>query len=264
MKRMVCILLSTVLLLSLCGVSAAQQGRVYINDVSASAGDTVTVRVMTENVTACCGGSFTIVYDNDLLALDSCEKGSAMNGISPYINTSYAENKIRITWMSGNTLTNGSICALAFRVKDTAASSAYVKVEELKLSDINGDGIAASSESGYVVIGKGSLAVTDVSLFDFENRKISTITAGSNTVRAEIHNTLSVEAKPLMICALYKNGKIVSTVTKAAEGSVGRNETVAVENVVNVPVGKGYRLTVTVWDGVLNIEPLKNISFAGE
>lgn len=262
--KIICILLSAVLLFSLSGVSASQQGRIYINDISASAGDTITVSVMMENVEACCGGSFNIVYDNDLLELNSCVKGSAMNGISPYISTTYAENKIRITWMSSNTIINGSMCDIEFKIKDTATSSAYVQIEELKLSDINGESITATSEDGYVVIGKGSLVVTDVSLFDFENAQISNLVAGSNKVKTEIHNTLSVDAKPLIIYALYKNNKISSVSVKAAGNTIGRNETVTIENVVNVPMGSEYKLTVIVWDGILNIKPIKNISFASE
>lgn len=264
MKKIICVLLSIMLLFSLGGISAAQQGRIYINDISASAGDTVTISVMMENVEACCGGSFNIVYDDDLLELNSCVKGSAMNGISPYINTAYAENKIRITWMSSNTIIKGSICNMEFKVKDTADSSAYVQIEELKLSDINGESITAMSEDGYVVIGKGSLAVTDVSLFDFENTQISSLAAGSNKVKTEIHNTLSVDAKPLIIYVLYKNDKISSVSVKAAGNTIGRNETVTIENVVNVSMESGYKLTVIVWDGILNIKPIKNISFDSE
>ena len=123
---------------------------------------------------------------------------------------------------------------------------------------------SATTEDGYVVIGKGSLVVTDVSLFDFENAQISNLVAGSNKVKTEIHNTLSVNAKPLIIYALYRNNKMVSVSMKSAPNAIGRNETTTVENVINVPMGKGYKLTVIVWDGILNIKSIKNISFASE
>ena len=264
MKRIICVILSTVLLFSLSSVSASQQGRIYINDVSASEGDTITVSVMTEYTESCCGGSFNIVYDNSLLELNSCTKGTAMEGITPYINTAYTENTLRITWMSSNTVRDGSICDIEFRVKDTADLSAYIKIEELKLSDINGESIQASTKDGCVIIGKGSLTVTDVSLFDFENNRINFLTAGSNKIRTEIHNTLSVDVKPLIIYALSKDNKPVSVSIKSSENTIGKNETVTIENIINVPVANECKLTVVVWDGVLNIRSVKNISFASE
>lgn len=264
MKKIICIILSTMLCFFVSAVSASSQGRVYVSDISAQAGDSVTISVMTENVEGCCGGSFNVVYDNDLLELISCTKGTGMNGITPYIRTDYAENKVRITWMSSNMIIDGSICDIGFKVKDTADSSAYIQIEELKLSDINGESIVAIPEDGAVIIGKGSLAVTNISLFDFENTKNSILVAGSNKVRTEIRNTLSVEAKPLIIYALYKNNEMASVSIKAAPKNVGKNETVTIENVVNVPMAKGYKLNVIVWDGILNIKPIKNVSFAGE
>ncbi len=264
MKKFICIILCAAALLSLGVLSASGQGRVYVNDLSAQAGETVTVSVMTEYVDACCGGSFNIVYDNTLLELVSCVKGSAMEGITPYMNTDYAENKIRVTWMTGNTVSDGSLCDVQFKVKDSATAPAYVRIEELKLSDIDGTSISAEVSGGYVLIGGGSLSVTDVSLFDYRNEPLEAPVAGSNKVVTEVHNTLSIEAKPLVICALYKNGELKSSSVTASETSVGLNETVTLESVVNVPMASGYELRVVVYDGVLNLEPLTTVVFGGE
>lgn len=263
MKKLVSLFLGIIFCFSL-QVFASEQGRIYINDISANPGDTVTVQVMAEAIKGCSGGSFNVVYDHTLLELISCTKGSAMEGINPYINPQYSENTIRFTWMTVNVMTDGSVCDIQFRVKEDATSSAFVKIEALKLGDINGNSIVCDTSDGYVVIGKGSLVVTDVSLFDYSGKEISTIIAGSNKVQTEIHNTLPVTAKPLIAYVLYRDDKITSVKVKNADKAIGMNETVTAEQVVNVPMAKGYRLNVIVWDGILNINPIKNISFAGE
>lgn len=263
MKRFLCIALCVVLVLALNSAFASDQARVYINDISASAGDTVTVRVMAERVSACSGGSLNVVYDPESLELISCEKGEAMEGVSPFISSTYDVDTLRMTWMTSGTIRDGSLCDIVFQVKDSALRSLSVKLEELKLSDVDGNPISASVTDGWIVLGAGSVNVTGMSLLDYNNAQIETLIPGSNKVRTELHNTMSVPVEPFVVYTLYKNNELYSTDVRSAGKTVGRNETVTIEQAVNVPMAKNVSLTVTVWDGVLNVEPIQRASFAG-
>lgn len=264
MKRLICILLGAVALFSLNGAFASDQARVFINDISASAGDTVTVSVMAERASACSGGSFNVVYDSEALELVSCVKGDAMEGVAPLINTSYAEDTLRVTWMTSGSLRDGSLCDVVFRLRDGADHSLPLRLEELKLSDVNGNPVSASASGGWIVVGAGSVDVTDLSLLDYSGARIESPGPGSNRVRAEIHNTLGIPVEPVVVCTLYKNNEVVSSVVKSAGKAVGTNETATIEQVVNVPMARNIGMTVTVWDGVLNLAPIYSVSFAGE
>jgi len=263
MKKFISILLCIMLCFS--GyVFAAADGKIYINDVTAEASGEVMVSVMSEYITNLSGGSLSIVYDNKMLELISCTKGSAMEGISPYINSSYNENTIRVVWMTSGTVGQGSVCDIVFKVKEGASGSAFVNLEDVKLSDINGDAITADIKSGNVIVGKGSLEVTDARIFDYAGNPSDYLLSGSNKINTEIHNTLKTSVTPLIIYALYQEGKLVSASVKPAKKAIGENETVTVENVVNVPYGTDLMLKAVVWDGILNVKPVKIITFVSE
>lgn len=119
----------------------------------AVSGDEITVTAEAENTQNISGGSFNLVYDNEKLEIVSSTAGDAIKSFTKQINTSYAANKIRLTWAGFSPMTkDGTLMTVVFKVKDGVLASADFGMEKISISDSSGLPIAFSVSNASVEI----------------------------------------------------------------------------------------------------------------
>ena len=91
------------------------------------------------------GGSFNVVYDNTTCTFVDYEESEALQESLYIVNPEYAENKIRVTIASGEALANDAPI-IVFRFSTSDGATAMISVENVRLSDENGNIIIFDNE----------------------------------------------------------------------------------------------------------------------
>lgn len=139
-------MLSIVFCMFVFNVQAESEENRFI--VATSVDDNVaTISITYEQVTNMCGGSFSFVYDASNLLFLGYEAGNEIKDITHFVNENYAENKIRVNWVSTTAFpTSGDLFTLKFSLLSDEFGEADISLEKLKVADSNGDKLDVSYE----------------------------------------------------------------------------------------------------------------------
>ena len=126
--------------------------------------ETVQIPVNIDNATGVAGFQFTIVFDNNVLNATGAITGSLTNGWTILANVN-TQGQIQVGGFSSNPITSGSgsLCILQFNVVGTPASSTNLNFSVSKLTNLNAQQIAHSTQNGtfhingYSITGKVTL-----------------------------------------------------------------------------------------------------------
>jgi len=154
MKRIICILLCCVLLLSLFpfGVIAVSQTMITVSSASANRGDTVNVKVNISSGSGMQACDFELYYDADVLEVISATKGDNLTS-SPIINTSIL-GKIVFSYAATSSMTSSAtMLNIQFKIKAGAEyGQSDLTLNCKDLSDGNFNDIEHSVKNGYVIV----------------------------------------------------------------------------------------------------------------
>ena len=115
MKKIV-LIISVIFSLLICTVSA-ENIDVRVEATPTVLGDDVSVSVEYTDNTDMCGGSFNFVYDKTKLELIGVEEGEEIKNITHFINKSYADDTVRMNWVSTMPLpTEGILATVKFKL----------------------------------------------------------------------------------------------------------------------------------------------------
>ena len=140
MKRILCVLLITVLLL--CAMS--------VTVLAAERGDTATVSFSVSNHPGLSDFSISIVYDHNALELTDLSAGSLTGSGVPMPNVSGD----MFAWMNTENVSgSGTLCVATFKVKDTAAKGTYSVSASVNSSyNAAGDTVQLSVSGGSITV----------------------------------------------------------------------------------------------------------------
>lgn len=154
MKRLICFLLSCILVLSLfpCGVIAASQTMLTVSSASANRGDIVNVKVNISSGSGMQACDFELYYDTTVLEIVSATKGDNLKA-SPIINTSILGKIIFSYAATSATTTAGTLLNVQFKIKtDAAYGQSNLNLNCKDLSDGSFNDIDYSVKSGNITV----------------------------------------------------------------------------------------------------------------
>ena len=102
---------------------------------------------ITEN-SGICGGSFNLIYDPGKLCIADANVGELLSGTSCMINPNYKSDALRIVWASVGELSDeGELVNIKFDVLENASGNTEFLLDNLKLTDFNGERIECVNSS---------------------------------------------------------------------------------------------------------------------
>jgi len=149
---------------------------------SVKKGDTVDVTVKLSDSQNMYDGNFIITYDNTVLQLTGNSIGNSLTGQNPTLNTTFAANKIKLSYAGVEAVFNGDMLTLTFEVISDSKTNANVEITEVNMYDILGKGIEVTKVNSPC-----SIAITKS---DFIN---PTLTFADNTLTLNKNSASSVK-----------------------------------------------------------------------
>ena len=113
-------------------------------------GETVDILIKYNDNTDMCGGSFNFVYDKTKLEVLSIEEGEIIKNTTHFVNQNYADNVIRVNWVSTTELPeNGQLIEIKFKLLDKGFVKDNISIDSLKVADGDGKKLVAEYEVIY-------------------------------------------------------------------------------------------------------------------
>ena len=135
-KKLLALLLAAVMLFSLLPVTAAENTALAVNVASTAApGEALTLTVSLPDGTDAVGGSFELTYDPVAVELATATAGTILKNCSVNLNSTYASDRIRLTFDGEDTLPGGILLTAVFRVRQDASGTVAFAAEKCKLMD---------------------------------------------------------------------------------------------------------------------------------
>ncbi len=106
---------------------------------SAKKGDLIDVVVKLSNSQNMYDGNFVITYDNEVLKLKGNSIGSSLTNQNPTLNTTHAQNKIKLSYAGTNVVSNGNMLSLTFEVISDSKTSTNIEISEVNMYNISGN-----------------------------------------------------------------------------------------------------------------------------
>ncbi len=164
LTKVLTLLMTVVILISVCVVSfASSTMKVTATDVSAKAGEEITINVNLDDNVGVAILRVTVEYDASVLTLKKCVKGEAAKSFdSSMLSTS--DNPVVLSCQmnppedeanaeEANNKTNGNLLTFTFTTSSDVKAGAYpITVKVAKCFDINDDKVDCIAESASVVI----------------------------------------------------------------------------------------------------------------
>lgn len=171
-KRILSILLTMCLLLGAVPVSAdaASGPRIYVSDVTVTAGNYVTVYLRADNLVNVAAAEVDVYYDATALTLSSTSNGSLLSGAMSSLNKD-EPGHIKLTAMTMTGISgSGYLFSMYFRAESTATPGKYPITLALgTFLDTNFKPIAPEGANGSVTVTKPVLTET-FSLYRYLNK----------------------------------------------------------------------------------------------
>jgi len=147
MKKILCFVL-TVLCFSLTVVaegSTVEAVKISVNTVAADG--KVAVEISYKSDGQMSAGNMDIVYNSNLLKLESYETGEDISNITHFVNENYADDTIRFNWASISPLgKNGDMMKLEFSISESVFSESDISLGAVKCIDENGQKLQTEVE----------------------------------------------------------------------------------------------------------------------
>lgn len=97
-----------------------------------------------------CGGSLNFVYDKTKLEVISIEDGEIIKNTTHFVNQNYADNAIRVNWVSTTELPeNGQLIKIKFKLLGESFVKSNISINDLKVADGDGEKLIAEYEVIY-------------------------------------------------------------------------------------------------------------------
>ena len=124
---------------------------VYVENSVGTSEKTVAVNIGISEPTAVCGGKLDLIYDNSLIAPKSYTLSESMNDFTAFVNLSYTDNTIRISFAGTEEMkAGGAIIQIVFDIAEDADFETEIKIDNLKLADADSNIIEAVCENATV------------------------------------------------------------------------------------------------------------------
>ena len=223
-------------------------------------GDEVTVLFDLENTKDVFDGNFNIAYDNTILKIVNYELGETLNNCNSQVNSSYASNKIRVTFAGTKALTKGNILKVTFKVIGDKAESANVNIDALNMYAISGGTATVATKNANIGIGKHDYTITDMYFLNDSDKEIEKIPQnGKFYAGIKFNKNVEGTSRPNIIFALYDvDGKMICMKNVQNRYSQGDGLTCETEFSVNSQYNI-YKIKVYIWESIASLSPLSNI-----
>ncbi len=134
----------------------APQPVFYVSDVTAAAGDQITVTVNIEHNPGLLGTMLTLTYDEDVLTLNSAKNGIALSGLS-YMKPSRLKSGCNFVWFGSNPCSerDAAVLTLTFTVAESAVVGSYsigIKCSESDTFDADNRPLKVETRNGTVTV----------------------------------------------------------------------------------------------------------------
>ncbi len=208
-----------------------------ISEDNVLTGSEIDVNITISENSLACGGRVDFVYDNTKFEVVSAHAGAVLSGATPFINTAYGVNKIRMSWAGTEAITqSGTILTIKFRVLSSVASTSEFTLESCKLTDNNDISIQCLSVNKTVNIITDLICSTKTTYSKSNNRWefISTIN--------------NCPDKGILIVTVYNENSMVDmSVTNLSNDE-------SITSYINNCVFDNVK--IMVWDSLVSIKPL--------
>ena len=156
MKKIIALIISAIVIFSMCifSASAAGSGIIVMSSASAKQGDSVTLNVTMPSNPGLVTMSIKVTYDTNVLQLTNVTDSKLLVGSQ--LNTNYT-SPYKITWADGSTTTDnkktGTIATFTFKVKDNAQiGDSVVNLEIEDSYDTNYAENSFTASSGKITV----------------------------------------------------------------------------------------------------------------
>lgn len=214
LTKIITVLLAVVIITSACVVSFAANGmNIKAGNVTAKAGEEVTVNVNLNDNSGVAILRVTVKYDSSVLTLKKSIKGDAAKSFdSSMVSTS--DNPIVLSCQmnppedeanadEANNKTNGNLLSLTFAVATDAKAGEYpITVNVVKCFDINDNNVSCSTESAKVVVAEKETTtepttpVVTTTTKPADNNTTTTKPADNNTTTTKPAESNTTTTKP--------------------------------------------------------------------
>ena len=151
-KRLLCILLALVLVLSPLPVSAAQGASLRCGSGQGQSGDYLYLPITAEDLAAVAALELKLYYDPDVLEFISCDNGWLLG--EALVSTNHREGEITFTAVSIDGISgSGELLYLSFRVKEGCPQGRYpLTLAVGEAYDVNRRSVTVTSKNGWVTV----------------------------------------------------------------------------------------------------------------
>lgn len=136
-----------------------QQATLVMGDVSAAAGEQVTVQVLVVHNPGILGMSGTLSYDDSVMTLESAVSGAAVSEVLDFTVSDTLNSGCRFLWdgldIQEEQIKDGTVMELTFQISDTAQSGKYPITLTLDTDSVVNRDLAPLEldvDSGYLII----------------------------------------------------------------------------------------------------------------
>lgn len=214
MKKYISLLLIAILMINLLPISGTAAGapQYVVEDKTVQVGDTFTVDVTIQENPGIISLRFKIVYDTEVLELQSVENKGLLNGFTPPAPTITSPYTLR--WADSlatvNNTAQGTVATLTFKALQ-ATNSTSVTIEHGESRNATGTKVAFSNATANVTVKEIPVDVTGVTL---NKETLSLKTGESEILIATVspdnatNKTISWKSSDTTIATVDNNGKV--------------------------------------------------------